>query len=121
MWQLIKAATRIDRIAKQRSIRKKITNCDVPLPKIWEQYISHHESKADLAEFLSGELMRQSDTLSDSFMNVVGESSMGEVDAIVNTFDAKQLSVQDEEANTRMIMHGNDACERGYENDCQFS
>ena len=57
----IKEATRVKRKGKRRPIRKLTTSPNVPLPQIWEQYITHDDNKADLAEFLSNELLKQSE------------------------------------------------------------
>ena len=43
----IKEATRVKRKGKCRPIRKLITSPNVPLPPIWEQYITHDDNKAD--------------------------------------------------------------------------
>lgn len=87
----------------------------MPLPQVWEQYISLNDNKADLAEFLSGELMSHSNTLPEGSPIVVGGGLTGENNAKANTFDAEHLSVNHKEADTRMIVHAKDASARGYE------
>jgi len=44
---------------KKPTIHRKIENSDVPLPVNWKQFIDHPESKQDLENFLSLEIMRR--------------------------------------------------------------
>jgi len=111
----IKAATRKKRTGKRHPIRKQITSPEVPLPHVWEQYIVLDENKKDLADFLSAELLRQSDMLPEGSVVVAGGGFTGDINAKSNNFDADHLSVDHEEADTRMIIHAKDAIENGFQ------
>jgi len=112
--QSIKVTTRAKRIGKRRPIRKLVTNRDTPLPQVWDQYISNEDNKGDLAEFLSNELMKNSDNLPNGSTIVIGGGYRGEMNAKSSSFNANHLSANHEEADTRMIVHAKDAIERGY-------
>lgn len=110
----IKAPTRAKRTSKRRPIRKIIENPEVPLPQVWEQFISLDENKADFAEFLSNEILKRARTLPEGCTIVAGGGFPDPENAKSNNFDAKHLSVSHEEADTRMIIHAKDAIDRGY-------
>ncbi len=113
--QSIKASTRSKRTSKRRPIRKLIDSPDVPLPEVWDQYIALGQNKADLAEYLSTELIQRADTLTDGGCEVVAGGGFPNPDnARSNIRDVKHLSVNHEEADTRMIVHAMDAVKLGY-------
>ena len=64
----IKAGTRTKR---QQPVRCKIESRDVPLQANWTNFLALAENKADLAKFLSEELMRQA-PLDGTVMVVAG-------------------------------------------------
>ena len=43
----------------KKPIRKVVSNGLVPLPQIWAQFVSLSENKADLAAFLSEDLVKR--------------------------------------------------------------
>ena len=53
----IKSSTLTKGTAKQKSVRKLIQGPEVPLPQVWAQFIALEGNKADLATFLSEELL----------------------------------------------------------------
>ena len=68
----IKALTRVKRAGKQRPIRKIIESGNVPLPKVWSNFISLNENKTDLAGFLSHYLMEHAHRLPNGCELVTG-------------------------------------------------
>ena len=110
----IKEATRVKRKGKRRPIiMKLITSPNVPLPQVWEQYITHDDNKADMAEFLLNELLNRSENLPAGSTIVVGGGFPGDVYLKSSTFDVTNLCVNHWEADTRMIFHSMDAIDRG--------
>ena len=67
-----------------------------------------------MAEFLSNELLKQSENLLAGSNIVVGGGFPGDVDSKSSTFDSTNLCVNHEEEDTRMILHSRDAIDRGY-------
>ena len=100
----IKEGTRTRRGQGSGAIRRLIEGRNVPLPAKWETFMAHPKNKADLANFLSQQLMLQAPSnktvvVSGGFIDEEQvESSDPEV--ITDT-----LKAQHEEADTRMILH----------------
>ena len=57
--ETIKGTTRTRRTKTAQPIRRLVEDRDVPLPKSWMNFLSLAENKADLANFLSEELIIQ--------------------------------------------------------------
>ena len=55
----IKTATRSKRVGTRKPIRKTIDGTDNPRFQVWSSFIVLEENKADLARFLSGEIMQK--------------------------------------------------------------
>ena len=56
----IKDGTRQKRIKGSRPIRRVVTDSSVPLPNNWSSFISLDESKQDLSEHLTNQVLVQS-------------------------------------------------------------
>ena len=99
---------------ERRSIRCLIENRDVPFLKSWEQFISSSGNKANLATFLSNELMSP-DVYGDREIVTVG--GFNDVDKAASTRgrDIDSLKSDHEEADTRIGFHAKEASDMGYE------
>lgn len=100
----IKGATREKRSRGLRPIRRVIEGRSVPLPTNWQNFLADAENKADLACFLSAQLLLQAPI--DKTLVVAGgfeEANM--VKSSNPNVDLTQLSAHHEEADTRMILH----------------
>ncbi|XP_052128446.1 uncharacterized protein LOC127750548 [Frankliniella occidentalis] len=106
----IKAGTRQKRTASARPIRKAITSRAVPLPKSWSNYVALEENKAELAAFISNEIM------SANFLDttvVVAGGFADELKVAANTeMDCASLQSTHEEADTRLILHAVNSAHR---------
>jgi len=103
----IKGSTRNKRAKGKKKPIRKIINCsDVPLPQVWAQFIDLDENKADLARFLSEDMMDKSQHFpmgqelitAGGFTDELMERSSG-------NRDIPQLSANHEEADTRLILN----------------
>ena len=112
--QSIKGATRDKRSRSQRPIRRLIENRDVPFPKNWDNFISSSENKANLAAFLSDELTTSS---IHGDREIVTAGGFTEIDRAVSSTgrDIESLKSDQEEADTRIILHAKEASDEGYE------
>ena len=99
---------------ERRLIRCLIENRDVPFPKSWAQFISSSEIKANLATFLSNELMSP-DVHGDREIVTVGGFSDIDKAASTRGRDIDSLKADHEEADTRIILHAKEASDTGYE------
>ena len=63
------------------------------------------ENKADLAEFLSHEMILRTESLPENCHLVVGGGFPEPDNAKANSFDAEELCVDHEEADTRIMIH----------------
>lgn len=110
----IKSATRSKRTGRLRPIRKLIQGPGVPLPQVWNQFIAMDENKADLAHFLSEEILQRATSLRDNCEVVVGGGFHDTVNARSNRREVSSLAANHEEADTRLILHALDAYQRNY-------
>ena len=100
----IKASTRTRRAKNTRSIRRVIEGKDVPLPSNWSNFLELCENKADLARFLSEELIAQAP--SQKIVVVSGGfKNEQEVQCSDTTVDVESLKSTHEEADTRFVLH----------------
>ena len=103
--QSIKTTTREKRTEKKRPIRKLIEHGDVPLPKVWSQFISLDAKKANLAEFLSTYMMEHGN-LPHGCELMTGGGCRDHVTAKSTIYrDIADLRSNHEEADTRLILH----------------
>ena len=112
--QSIKSSTRIKRTAKRRPVRKLIQGPEVPLPQVWSQFIALEDNKADLATYLSTELLRKAETLVGNCEVVAGGGFPDPVNTKSSKREVTALSANHEEADTRLILHANDAIQNNY-------
>ena len=99
----IKDGTRVRRKRKM-PIRRVIENKFVPLPHDWDSFLSDPKNKADLANFLSRELI----TLAPNEKCVVTGGGLLQVDDVLCNMphiDLEDIRSTHEEADTRMILH----------------
>jgi len=100
----IKAGTRKKRGCGARPIRRPIENRNVPLPIRWDNFLAHPDNKADLARFLSQQLIL---CAPNNKIIVVGGGFSEEerVEASVPDVETDMLEAKHEEADTRVIIH----------------
>jgi hypothetical protein len=112
----IKDATRKARAATHsRGIRHKIESGDVPLPVNWKQFIDHPENKAELANFLSEQMIiKDKATLEDCEVVTSGGFIQQNTAESSHEADVSLLEASHEEADTHIIMHGIAAKKEGY-------
>ena len=113
----IKAPTRSKRCGRKKPlIRKVINRSDLPLPQVWEHFISLDENKADLACFLSHHLIEHGKELADKYEVVTaGGFEDGHMAKSTRKGIMLQLQSDHEEADTRIILHALDAIANGYD------
>ena len=100
----IKAGARKKRSQGSRPIRRLIENRDVPLPSRWDNFLAHPDNKADLARFLSQQLILSSP--SNKIVVVAGGFSDEEmVESSTPVVQTEKLQAKHEEADTRVILH----------------
>lgn len=100
----IKSATRNKRSQGSRPIRRPIEGREVPLPSRWENFLAHPENKADLARFLSHQLVLGAPQ--NKIIVVAGGFGNEEmVEASSPTVETEKLEARHEEADTRVIIH----------------
>jgi hypothetical protein len=100
----IKGRTRERRGQGSRAIRRLIEGRDVPLPSKWESFMAHPDNKADLARFISQQLMLKAPT--NKIIVVAGGFSDEErAESSDQSVDTDKLEAKHEEADTRMILH----------------
>lgn len=100
----IKNVTRKKRAKGCSPIRRAIEDGSVPLPRNWSNFLALGENKADLARFLSEELLRRSPD--DKTIIVAGgfqEENVAKCSRV--NVDTTALQGRHEEADTRMILH----------------
>ena len=112
--QSIKAPTRSKRTGNRRPIRKIIEGSHVQLPQVWDQFIALDDNKADLAHFLSTELLDKAQDISENHEDVADGGFPDPVNARSSRRNVNHLSANHEEADTRLILHGKDACEANF-------
>lgn len=105
----IKASSQSKWTGKRQPIHKVIDSPDVPLPQMWEQFMALDENKADLAEFLSHEMLSRTESLPDNCHLVVSGGFLDPANAHPNSFDAEELCIDHQEANTRIVIHSKHA------------
>ena len=100
----IKSATRTRRCQGMRAIRRVIEHGNVPLPSNWKNFLALSENKADLARFLSQQLIVQAP--SSKVIVVAGGFTDEEmVESSQSNVDTVQLEARHEEADTRIVLH----------------
>ena len=99
----IKSGTR-SRRQKGTPIRRKIETPDVPLPQDWDGFLSNVENKADLARFLSEELVRTAQP-GKTIVVAGGFTETTKVTSNNPDIDIGQLEGIQEEADTRIVLH----------------
>ena len=112
----IKSGTRAQRAKSIKPIRRVIGSKNTQLPSNWKSFISSTENKADLAAFLSGALEKKTEELDKEYELVLG----GGFENILEVWSSKERNIENlksshEEADTRLILHANDAYMNGYQ------
>ena len=86
------------------AIRRPVTSRDLPLPEKWVNFIAHEENKADLAHFLSQQLLLKG-PVNTTVVVAGGFSDEERVEASNATIDTDSLEGKHEEADTRIVLH----------------
>lgn len=112
--QSIKGGTRQTRAGKTRPIRRQIDSPNVKLPENWKNFIALDENKVNLSKFLCNEL---SDNPPDGDKEMVVGGGFDEIDKVTSSSgrDVTNLHATHEEADTRIILHAKDACNKGFQ------
>jgi hypothetical protein len=101
----IKTETRRRRGKGSQPVRKSIDEGrNVPLPAKWENYISHPDNKADLAQFLSRQIILHAPA-DQTIVAAGGFSDVTQVESSNPNTDVRPLEASHEEADTRIILH----------------
>lgn len=111
----IKNATRIKRSGKVRPIRRIIDSKEVPLPQVWKHFIDLSENKAQLASFLSQQLMEKAKSLPENceLVTAGGFESINTASSSTRA-SVEYLQADHEEADTRLVLHSKEAHGQGY-------
>jgi hypothetical protein len=100
----IKAGKRKKRAQGTTPIRRVIEHRNVPLPSNWNNFIALSDNKADLARFLSEQLIILAPD--DKIIVVAGGFNQEEMVASSDhDVDTKRLEAKHEEGDTRIILH----------------
>ena len=100
----IKSGTRKRRGKGLMPIRRPIESRDVPLPAKWENFIAHEENKADLANFLSQQLILRAPS-KKTIITAGGFNNEEQVESSNTNIDINGLEAKHEEADTRAVLH----------------
>lgn len=100
----IKSSTRTKRAKKSVPVRREIRDRDVPLPLKWENFMASEENKADLARFLSHQLMFQAPQ-NKTVVVAGGFTVEKHVETSTSDANIEELEARHEEADTRMVLH----------------
>jgi hypothetical protein len=112
----IKSGTRAKRAGPSRSIRRHIDSRDVPLPVNSKQFIDFPENKSNLTQFLSEQLLsKRKDTLTNCEVITAGGFADETVAESLHGSDVHPLESNHDEADTRIILHGIESCQAGFE------
>lgn len=85
-------------------VRKPVDNREVHLPADFDSLMAHKENKAELASFLSQQLIFRAST-NKTFVTSGGFSDEERVESFNQTVDVQSLEVKHEGADTRVILH----------------
>ena len=113
----IKSGTRTKRAgAQSKPIRRIIENKDVSLPQNWKQFMDHSDNKADLANFLSEDLIQTAKNTQQTGELITSGGFVEETSAAASHgTNVHHLQSTHEEADTRIILHAMAACQNGFE------
>ncbi|KAL8610462.1 hypothetical protein ACOMHN_060382 [Nucella lapillus] len=100
----IKGGTRNRRKQGAVAIRRMIESKDVPLPAKWDNFLAHQENKADLARFLSQQLILKAPN-DKTVVAAGGFSNQERAETSAPRVDVEHLEARHEEADTRIILH----------------
>ncbi|KAL8570386.1 hypothetical protein ACOMHN_035804 [Nucella lapillus] len=100
----IKGGTRNRRKQGAVAIRRMIESKDVPLPAKWDNFLAHQENKADLARFLSQQLILKAPN-DKTVVAAGGFSNEVRAETSDPRVDVEHLEARHEEADTRIILH----------------
>ena len=88
----------------------------VPLPRVWAQFVSLSENKADLAALLSENLVKRFPNVPAGCELILGGGFVcTEKTSSSSREKALALTCDQEEADTPIILHGLEATKRGYD------
>lgn len=110
-----KSSIRSKRTGKRKPIRKLFQGPDVPLPQVWNQLIALEDNKADLAFFLSNEILHQAESLTNDCEVIAGGGFSDPENARSSRRDIPILAANHEEADTRLIVHAKDAWQNNFQ------
>lgn len=100
----IKTGTRKRRGRGLVAIRRPVESTDLPLPVKWENFIAHQDNKADLARFLSQQLILRA-PVNKTIVTAGGFSDEEGVEASNATLNTNCMEAKHEEADTRIVLH----------------
>ena len=100
----IKGNTRLKRSKGARPVRRVIEDRSVPLPANWTSFLALNDNKADLARFLSLELVRNAPQ-NKTIIVAGGLDREDEVLSSTPSMATNALEGHHEEADTRIVLH----------------
>ncbi|KAJ8410625.1 hypothetical protein AAFF_G00195290 [Aldrovandia affinis] len=100
----IKSGTRKRRGRGSVEIRRPVESRDLPLPAKWQNFIAHEDNKADLARFISQQLILRAPA-NKTIVAAGGFSDDERVEASDTTIETDSLEAKHEEADTRVVLH----------------
>lgn len=116
MKSSIKSGSRDQRTGSIQPIRRVIDNRDIKLPHNWKRFISLPDNKENLVSFLSQELNMVRDRLPSNSELVIGGGYQNIMEtSTTRERDVTHLMADHEEADTRIVLHANDALKEGFE------
>lgn len=101
----IKSSTRTRRSKGAHGIRRVIEDRNVPLPHNWQSFLAVKENKADLANFLSNELIDQSQNQAKTVIVAGGFVDEMETKCSNDSLSVNDLKANHEEGDTRLVLH----------------
>ena len=113
----IKSQTKVKRgLRANKTIRKVVSNGLVSLPRVWAQFVSLSENKADLAAFLSEVLVKRFPNVPAGCEIVLGRGfGCTEKASLSSQEKVLLLTCDHEEADTPIILRGLEPTKRGYD------
>ena len=111
----VKSGTRVKRGKGRRPVRRLVENRASKLPDNWQNFMSLIENKHDLVDFLCEEFAKVHTEHDQELIISGGFNDPMKVVSSDPEHDVTQLSSNHEEADTRIILHAQEAASRGYE------
>lgn len=100
----IKSSTRKKRGKGAVPVRREIQDRSVPLPQKWDSFNTHAANKADIARFLSQQLLLKAPA-NKTIVVAKGFSDEEQVESSTPDVNTEELEGRHEEADTHIVLH----------------